>query len=109
MSGAIGSTQGNISSLATSTILYTSDYLTFGVGTRGFSWALSEVKDKASGANGPLFDALNKNIKAFTASISGNFDAEPKPDGGVPEPGTLAMLVGMGVAGSAIVVRRRTK
>jgi hypothetical protein len=50
------------------------------------------------GGNGFMADKL------FT-QISGNISGETA----VPEPGTLAMLVGMGVAGSAVLFRRRKK
>ena len=44
-------------------------------------------------------------IRSFTAAAIGTFDTEQN----VPEPGALALMVGMGVSGSVFAMRRRKK
>ncbi len=78
-------------------VAFASDFISaggFGF-ERSWSWSLTDVS--------PVFGISGAgNIKPFTASISGVFAASP-----VPEPGTVAMLVGMGVAGSLVALRRK--
>lgn len=90
-SGGINTTQPPDS------VAFTSDFiLPSGFGNeRSWSWSLTDVS--------PVFALTGAlNIRAFDSSISGVFAASP-----VPEPGTMAMLVGMGVAGSLVALRRK--
>ncbi len=73
---------------------YTSNAASFTSNANGYSPGGGVVID----ANGFM------ETKTFS-QISGNISGETV----VPEPGTLAMLVGMGVAGSALLFRRRKR
>ncbi len=76
-------------------IAFTSDFIGSFGSIRSFSFSLTDVS--------PVFALTGaNNIRKFDSSISGVFAAEA-----VPEPGTMAMLVGMGVAGSLVAIRRR--
>lgn len=82
-------------------LTFTSDLLDFSNTTsRDFSMSLTAIT--------PVLNALTgETLNSFNAFSSGNFSAEPLPNG-IPEPGTWAMLLlGMGMVG-AVHRRRRT-
>ena len=101
------------------TVVYTSDFLTFASGTKVLTLNLAQVKNTTPSATGMLFSPTGPvgpitvgDIKTFTASINGLFDAEPKaniihPDDIVPEPASVALWGGIGGLGLLLVARRR--
>jgi hypothetical protein len=82
-------------------LTFTSDLLDFSDTTsRDFSLSLTAIT--------PILNALSgETLGSFNAFSSGNFSAEPLPNG-IPEPGTWAMLLlGIGMVG-AVHRRRRS-
>ena len=101
-------------------ISYTSDILNFLPGQRDLSFTLNNISPSLSvnGTTGPFtfggqtFGTITVgDIQNFLADASANFGATPAPSGvgAVPEPGSFAMLFGMGVSGMAFGFRARRK
>lgn len=90
---------GSLRSLVT----FTSDFVNFaGSDTKGFSFGFASAQpfyQLNSDSVGNLY------IRNFTAAGVGNFNAQFA----VPEPGSVALMVGMGVSGSAFLLRRRRR
>lgn len=111
LSGDRTGTQGNLggSSAATSIINFTSDFLTFPLGS---AFDIGFVINAITGANGlnalPLNAAPTMAISSFRGAIGGQFSANPKPLApSIPEPGTwMMMIAGMSLVGFA---RRRRR
>jgi hypothetical protein len=85
------------------TIVYTSDFLSFGnVVDSDFSISLTSVTT-------PLLASTNKALRTFKAVSSGSFSTDPAPlVNGVPEPAMWAMMVaGFGMVG--VSLRGRNK
>jgi len=81
-------------------VLFSSHYIDFSHAfDKGFTWSFSNLA--------PLYTQMNVGptafIKGFTGEAGGQFDAT------VPEPGVIAMMVGMGLSGSALLARRRRR
>lgn len=85
------------------TVVFTSDFLDFSQ-TINRNFALSFVA-----ANPSLSINGNGYLNTFTIAGNGTFASDPQPNSTVPEPGSIAMLVGSGVTGSLAVVRRRRR
>jgi hypothetical protein len=98
-----GTDLGGGSALYNNTVTFTSDFVNFNNATnKAFGWSYTNVNPLLNlGGTFP-----NYYISSFVANGSGNFSAllGPAP---VPEPGTLAMFVGMGISGGLLTLRRR--
>jgi hypothetical protein len=116
LSGSLGGTTAGLNfstqGFLGGPISFSSDYIIFAPGTRGATFGLSDIKHNGTQGlqfipSGPPFGlTLQGDVDQFDSSIAGSFDAEPRPTS-VPEPGSVAMLIGFGVAGTAMVIRRR--
>lgn len=94
----------NGSTSSGSTILFTSDFLTFAPNSDfDFSIALTSLSPL-------LFADPGKALRTFEAYSTGSFSSEPAPlVGGVPEPSVWGMLiVGFGLVGVQVRRRRST-
>lgn len=80
------------------TVTFTSQFITFTPGQNAFAYSFSGVNP--SFTTGGTFPA--QFINSFTASSTGTFSTSA-----VPEPGSVALLVGMGVTGASFLARRR--
>lgn len=106
ISGFLNSSSGSVngSTLNAQTVVYNSDFLNFdGTANRDFALTLTAINPALarSSTTGPL--------RSFRAAGTGSFSSDPAPAvNGVPEAATWAMmLVGFGMAGSAMRKRRR--
>jgi len=86
------------------TVTYSSDFINFsGVTGKAYAYSFSAVN--------PMYflDGTFPNffIRSFTASGTGTFSSNAGGPAPVPEPGTLAMFVGMGISGGLLTLRRR--
>ncbi|QXQ08504.1 PEPxxWA-CTERM sorting domain-containing protein [Sphingosinicellaceae bacterium] len=95
------------SSSATTSIVYTSDFLTFDpASTLDFSLSLTSILSvvQATPTNGDPLHAL----RSFRALSTGSFSSDPAPTAAVPEPAVWGMMiVGFGIVG--VQSRRRTR
>jgi hypothetical protein len=92
-------------------VMFSSDFLNFNNATSdGFSFALSNVID----SNNPSFnytlvqdDNLTgpSYIDSFLSQGVGTFNSQFS----VPEPGSIALMIGMGISGSAFFLRQRRR
>ena len=102
-------------------ILYTSDFVNFAPGERDLAFAMNSAAPSVLSVNGTtspitfmgqnLGTGTIGDIRDFLANSSANFGATPVPVGigAVPEPGSFAMLFGMGVSGMAFGLRARRR
>jgi len=102
LGGLTGSTsiglQGSTTGPAPAIITYSSDVATIGAGDRDFSISLTSMTT-------PLTIGGDLDFLSFHSSIAGVFGATA----GVPEPGSMGMLIGIGVTGTAVMFRRRRR
>lgn len=85
------------------TVTYSSDLVSSAIlngGTNSYSWSLDSITPPVTEDGG----VINIDFTSFSSTISGLFSYTPT---NVPEPGAVAMLIGMGVSGSLFVIRRR--
>ena len=95
---------------------FTSDILRFLPGSRDATFTLNNISPGILSVQGSTNTFGNVtitqgDIQDFLADVSANFSATPAPAGvgAVPEPGSFAMLFGMGVSGMAFGLRARRK
>jgi hypothetical protein len=105
--GAANASSGGVSASSSngSPISYTSDVLSFTQGSNyDFALSLTQINDLLNRPN------ANSSLRNFRAASTGSFSSDPQPAIialPVPEAATWAfMLVGFGVIGSALRVRR---
>jgi len=102
LGGLLGSTSSGIQASTTgpfpAVITYSSDVATIGPGDRDFSISLNSMTT-------PLAIGGDLDFVSFNSSIAGVFGATA----GVPEPGSMGMLIGIGVTGTAVMFRRRRR
>jgi hypothetical protein len=103
ITGLEGSTsiglQGSTTGPAPAAIVYSSDVATIGPGDRDFSLSLTSLTTPLT------FNPGDLDFLSFNSSIAGVFGATA----GVPEPGSMGMLIGIGVTGTAVMFRRRRR
>lgn len=101
LGGLDGSTssgiQGSTAGFAPAVITYSSDVASIGPGDRDFSISLTSMTT-------PLHVGGDLDFLSFNSSIAGVFGAQA-----VPEPGSVGMLIGLGVTGTAVMFRRRRR
>lgn len=117
LTGNLGADSASIvgsDSLATpNRIVYSSDFATMDLNAnppdyatnpaRGYSIALVAIQSLPTNTGLDVEDAAALDYKHFVATLAGDFSFTPT----VPEPGALAMFMGLGISGSLFVLRRR--
>lgn len=105
ISGSDGGNSATINGGPDPVITFTSDFLNFvGASEKAMAFSFSSVRPPFGiNDNGTPFDPEDDSISSFTAAGTGTFSATAA----VPEPSSLALLLGSGVVGSLMVMRRR--
>ena len=108
--GPSGGTSGSFSSsTVSSSINYTSDFLSFtNTSDRDLALSLTGINSLATNINRGLNNVNGKSFRSFRATTTGSFSADPAPLvlNTVPEPQTWGlMIVGFGMVG--VASRRR--
>ena len=107
ISGMRGASTASLAGSSSSgdTVNFSSAFLDFsGVNSRAMAVSLSSINPRLQKGT---VSGFTKYLRSFTASAgSGSFSADPPPT--VPEPSTIA-LVGLGLVGAPVVLRRRKK
>ncbi len=117
VNNSTGTSTASIGASGTDTnIAYTSEILKFLPGQRDLSFALGNTTPNILSVSGttttyPFGTITTGDIQNFLADASANFGATPAPAGigAVPEPGSFALLFGMGVSGAAFGLRSRRR
>lgn len=81
-------------------INYSSDLIPAFVPPLSYAWSVESPTSNPWG----FIDAGTGNFVSFTAAVNGSFSANASV---VPEPGAVAMLLGVGISGSLFAFRRR--